>query len=164
MTDGIVTEPAPQEDDGESEFEWRPVSGWPEHVRALRQVIEDCDEVVPLLEGAADDYACHIALDFVRAVLSQHKAALAMALLDLHGVTLPPRDGWQTPQEQIQANLRKVAEDVKKRQDIRPEDLGMKMPLASRARRTLPDMMPASGTGLFASPGGLRGAEDDEEG
>jgi hypothetical protein len=135
VTDSIISQPGePGEPDDTVETEWCPLGQWPSDIAAVRRTIEECDEVIPLLENASDDFAVHTALDFVRTVRGEAKAALAMGLLAMHRIELPERGDWKTPQEMIQANLRKVAEDAKARQDIRPEDVGMKQPPASRAR------------------------------
>lgn len=127
----------------EAEADWTPVSRWDSETIATVQAIRDCSELLPLLEGAADDFAVHTAKNFLAAVRSHAQSELAARLLAMHGIELPPADDWKTPQQQISQQLKSVADAVRdRRADIRPEDVGMSQPPHSRARRHLPDMAP----------------------
>jgi hypothetical protein len=135
----VSEEPAAEEREDEPEFTWVPTSRWPAEMSALRRDIEEADQVIPLLEGAADDLACHTALDFVKAMRFAGKAELAMRLLELHGVPLPDSGDFQTPQQKMSEGLKRTADVIRaNRPDIKPEDMGMRQPPSSRARREPP--------------------------
>jgi hypothetical protein len=137
------------------EVTWVPVSRWPSEMIALRNDILDADQVIEWLDGAADDFACQSAVDFVREMRAAGKSELAMRLLELHGVALPDKAGFQTPQEKISEQLRKNADLVRERRpDITPKDVGMREPPSSRARREPPRY---GGMGPLGSLGRERG-------
>jgi hypothetical protein len=130
---GIVATPVEPEP---AEYTWVPLARWPSEMVALRNDIREADEVLPLLEGMADDLACRTATDFVREMRAAGKAELAMRLLQLHGVELPAAGDFKTPQAQMSENLKKTADTIRQqRADITPADVGMKVPPPSRARR-----------------------------
>lgn len=131
----------PQQPAEDPEIDWQPVVGWPSRARVLMKDIEDVKQVLVLLEGTADSQVCQVFTDFLRTVLTAEQEELSLLILTAHDVEVPEPGTMTTPQERMSAQLRHVADEVRKRRDIRPEDVGMRQPPVSRARR-MPSMQP----------------------
>ena len=104
------------------EIEWIPVVRWPEEARSLVADIEKVKYVLAQMDGTADDLACQVFVNFLRAVLLGRQQELALTMLTRHGIELPEPGTMQTPQERMSAGLAHIADEVRKsRPDLVPE-------------------------------------------
>lgn len=134
MTEQPGAEPGPQE---EPEIDWRHVVSWPSLAHELMKDIEGIRGALALMEGTADDQACQVFADFLRTALTAQQQRLALLILELHGVDLPEPGTMPTPQERMSAQLRHVADEVRKRRaDIIPPE----QPYTERRRGRHPGM------------------------
>lgn len=118
-----MTEQPPDELYEDPEIEWRRVAEWPAESLMLRKDIAQIIEVLDLLDGAADDAACHVAVDFLREALLTRRRELASLILIIHGIDIPEPGDVKTPQERMSEQLRRARDMVaQRRADIRPPD------------------------------------------
>ena len=119
----------------ETEVEWIPVVRWPEEARSLTADIEKIKHVLAQMDGTADDLACQVFVNFLRAVLLGRQQELALTILTRHGIELPEPGTMQTPQQRMSAGLAHIADEVRKnRPDLVPEN----QPYTDRSKRQPP--------------------------
>ena len=120
------------QDQAEPEVEWIPVVRWPEEARSLVADIEKVKHVLAQMDGTADDLACQVFVNFLRAVLLGRQQELALTMLTRHGIELPEPGTLQTPQQRMSAGLAHIADEVRKN---RPDLVPSEQPFTERKRR-----------------------------
>lgn len=78
------------ESDTSIELEWTPVRDWPEEMHILQLDIAEIDELYEQMKKAPlDGPEYRVAIEFLQTVRKETRRALAIAILEIHGIPLP---------------------------------------------------------------------------